>query len=199
MKILIRWTKLIRKNSSDLNSSISNEYELTHVVVVVKLVDVVRLRVFIIHGVPFSGLGAQVALCVGGFVPRITIFHLLHSIHFSISWPIRRRWKLYQNSPPSHPASSLHQRRSRFHNPNSGPPSPSRRSTCSISLGSCSLFESCSRRQRWRKQQELRIWCSMRLFWSPGWVLCRYQELRWINECESTISIKLILNVFNLV
>ena len=57
----------------------------SHVVIVAKLVDTVKLRVFTIDvlRVLFSGLAAQVALRGAGFICRITVSYL--TLHFLYS------------------------------------------------------------------------------------------------------------------
>ena len=167
----MRSKRYILVNNSFNKTGRQNLSDASHVVIVIKLVSTVWL--------------GFVVVCIGGFfISWIAIFYLLHFLNF-YNW----ERKLSRKLPPSHPASSLHRHSSILHNPGSCHPSPTRRSTCSISLGSCSLFGSCRRDQRWWKQPELRPRCSSRYFWSPHQVLCQHQLLKNIsinNKCEST-------------
>ena len=101
--------------------------------------------------------------------------------------------------PPSHPAFFLHPRSSCRRSRDSCPPSPSRRSTCSKSLGSrgkssgsrglCVLSGTCRSGQRWWKRQESRSRCSKWWFRSPGRVLCRWVQVLCRHQVLRNISI----------
>ena len=78
--------------------------------------------------------------------------------------------------PPSHQASRLHQRSSRFRNLGYRPSSRGRRSICSTSLSGCSWSHGTCRRGRkvssepgWRSSR------SRQLFWRPGQTLSLHQ------------------------